>query len=72
MPKIDGRSLDHVTSEYLRLLAVRRVREDHEAPSVVMQSLGLCRTTIYRWLRAYDKQGDEALYSSKSAARFPS
>jgi transposase len=61
MPKIDGRTLDHKTLEHLRKLAVKRVIEDREAPSDVMTSLGLCRTTIYRWLRAYEDEGMEAL-----------
>jgi transposase-like protein len=41
----------------LRTTAVRRVIEDGEAPSVVMQSMGLCRTSIYRWLRRYEDAG---------------
>ncbi len=61
MPKIDGRTIDHKTLEHLRQLAVRRVIEDGEAPSEVMKSLGLCRTTIYPWLRRYEKAGMEAL-----------
>ena len=48
--KIDGRTLDHKTSETIRIMAVRRVQEG-ETPSVVMKSYGLCRTSIYRWLR---------------------
>lgn len=71
MPKIDGRKLDHITSEHLRILAVRRVREDQEKPSEVMQSLGLCRTTIYRWLREYDHNGMAALKSRKAAGPEP-
>jgi transposase len=59
--KIDGRTLDHKTLEHLRITAVRRVVEDHEAPSVVMESMGLCRTSIYRWLRRHQKEGWEAL-----------
>jgi transposase len=59
--KIDGRTLPHKTLEHLRLTAVRRVVEDHEAPSVVMESMGLCRTSIYRWLRRHKKEGWEAL-----------
>jgi transposase len=59
--RIDGRTLDHKTLEHLRLTAVHRVVEDHEAPSVVMQSMGLCRTSIYRWLRRYEDAGLEAL-----------
>lgn len=61
MLKIDGRTLDHKALEHLRILAVKRVVEEGEPPSEVMQSLGLCRTSIYRWLRKYDDQGMEAL-----------
>lgn len=59
--KIDGRILDHKTLEHLRLSAVRRVIEDKEAPSEVMRSMGLCRTSVYRWLRDYEDGGWEAL-----------
>ena len=59
--KIDGRTLDHKTLEHLRTTAVRRVVEDGEAPSLVMQTMGLCRTSIYRWLRRYEDAGLEAL-----------
>lgn len=58
--QIDGRTLTHETSETIRLMAVRRVREG-EAPSAVMKSYGLCRTTIYRWLRAAARGGEAAL-----------
>src|SRR5277367_5978576 len=61
MVKIDGRTLDHKVLEHLRILAVKRVIEDGEAPSEIMKSFGLCRTSIYRWLRQYKDQGMEAL-----------
>lgn len=61
MAAIDGRTLDHKALEHLRILAVKRVVEDGEAPSVVMKSLGLCRTTIYPWLRKFEEQGLAAL-----------
>jgi transposase len=61
MAKIDGRTLDHKALEHLRILAVKRVFEDGEAPSEVMKSMGFCRTSIYRWLRAYMDEGMEAL-----------
>ena len=35
--------------------------EDGETPAAVMQSLGLCRTSIYRWLRQYEDAGLDAL-----------
>jgi len=61
MAKIDGRTLSHKALEHMRILAVKRVVEDGEAPSEVMKSLGLCRTTIYPWLRKHADQGMDAL-----------
>jgi transposase len=61
MARIDGRTLDHKTLEHIRKLAVKRVVQDGEAPSEVMKSLGLSRTTIYPWLRRYRDKGMEAL-----------
>jgi transposase len=58
---MDGRKLSHKALEHMRLLAVRRVMEDGERPSEVMDSLGLCRTSIYPWLRRYKAKGLEAL-----------
>ena len=66
MSKQDGRKIDHGTLEHLRLLAVRRVVIGGEAPSEVMRSLGLCRTSIYLWLRRHARKGEAALRSSKS------
>ena len=71
MAKIDGRTLDHKTLEHMRMLAVRRVIEDGEAPSEVIKSLGLCRTSIYRWLRKYDDRGMEALVEKIAQGREP-
>ncbi len=71
MAKIDGRTLPHKTLEHLRMLAVKRVTEDGEAPSEVMSSLGLCRTTIYRWLRRYEDAGTEALVEKISQGPDP-
>lgn len=71
MAKQDGRKLDHQSLETLRLLAVRRVVEDGEKPSEVMRSLGLCRTSIYPWLRAHRKSGQAALQSRKACGPRP-
>lgn len=70
MTKIDGRTLDHKTLEHLRRLAIQRV-EHGERPGAVVQSLGLYRTSIYKWLRAYRKRGDAALASRKAAGPTP-
>ena len=53
------------------MLAVRRVLEDGEKPSLVMESLGLCRTTIYRWLRTCRDEGLEALVEKICAGPEP-
>jgi len=67
----DGRQLDHETCEHLRLQAVRCVRINGQKPSAVMKVMGLCRTAIYPWLRAYDKGGEESLRGTKSAGPEP-
>lgn len=68
--KIDGRKHDHKTLETIRLMAVRRVHEG-EAPSTVIKSYGLCRTSIYRWLHAEQAGGTEALQSRKHPGPTP-
>lgn len=60
----DGRTLSHETLEELRYRAVASVKAG-ETPSAVMKALGLCRTTIYKWLRAHKQGGDAALAASK-------
>jgi transposase len=70
MERIDGRRLDHRTLEHLRRLAVQRVQSG-EKPSVVVKSLGFCRTSIYKWLRVYRKRGEAALASRKSDGPTP-
>ena len=62
--KKDGRNLTHEVNEYLRVDAVRRVLGG-ENPRRVIDSIGLCRTSIYRWLRAYKLNGDTALKARK-------
>jgi transposase len=70
MKPIDGRTLSHETSEHIRLMAVRRVREG-ERPSDVIRSYGLCRTTIYKWLRTERRGGEAALESRKASGPKP-
>lgn len=70
MTKVDGRTLDHKTLEHLRRLAIQRI-VGGERPSAVMRTLGLYRTSVYKWMRAYRKRGDAALASSKSSGPTP-
>lgn len=70
--KRDGRQLDHATLEEFRLLALRRVKEG-EKPSDVVKSLGMNRTSIYRWLKAASGRGNgERALASKPATGRPS
>jgi transposase len=71
MAKIDGRTIDHEALEFIRRLAVKRVVEDGESPSVVMASFGMCRTSIYPWLRAYEEEGFTALVKKIAAGPEP-
>jgi len=66
--KRDGRTFDHRTLEEIRLMAIERVREG-EAPADVIASYGFNRTTIYKWVNAAAKDGDEALHSTPAAGR---
>jgi transposase len=68
--KIDGRKHDHKTLETIRKMAIRRVREG-EKPSAVIKSYGLCRTSIYRWMRAASAGGLKALNSRKHPGPVP-
>ena len=70
MIKIDGRKLDHKALEHLRELAVKRVRAG-EKPSVVAQSYGFYRTSIYKWLRTFRKHGPARLKSTQSKGPQP-
>ncbi len=62
--------LSHETSETIRRLAVGRVKEG-EAPGEVIKSYGLCRTTIYKWLKAERRGGEAALTARKHPGRRP-
>jgi transposase len=70
--KRDGRTLDHKTPEEFRLLTVRQIREGGR-PSAVVRSLGLNRTSLYRWLRvkAQSGEGELALLSRPVTGRLP-
>jgi transposase len=68
--RIDGRTLSHETSETIRRQAVQRVKEG-EVPSQVIKGYGLCRTTIYKWLRTARRGGAAALAARKHPGRRP-
>jgi transposase len=68
--RIDGRRLSHEVNQTVRRLAVQRVVRGLR-PSDVSRDLGLCRTTIYRWLRAYERDGVRGLAARTHPGRAP-
>lgn len=69
--KIDGRKLTHEQSEYIRIQAVKAVRQRKESPEDVIKTFGLHRANIYKWLKKYDASGFGSLRSSKSKGPAP-
>ena len=53
---IDGRTLTHEQSEYIRESAIQRY-EEGEKPSEIIRSYGLNRTTIYKWIKIAKNEG---------------
>jgi len=68
--KKDGRTIDHKTLEFIRKMAVERVHLG-ERPAEVIESYGMNRTVIYKWLKAAAQPGAglEALDSKNGAGR---
>jgi len=66
----DGRALPREALEKIRIEAVRRVRAG-ERPSEVISSYGLCRTSIYRWMREERCGGEGALRSRRGGGPRP-
>lgn len=62
--------MSHEQNEFIRRMAVQRVR-DGERPSDVIASYGLCRTSIYRWLRQAADGSSPALAARKHPGRSP-
>lgn len=69
--KIDGRKLTHEQSEYIRIQAVKAVRQKKQSPEEVIKSFGLHRGNIYKWLIKYDDGGFAALRSTKAKGPAP-
>ena len=68
MKKIDGRTVDRKALEHIRRTAVRRVA-DGESVTDVMRSYGFERTAFYKWKRAFEQGGEEALLSRTATGR---
>lgn len=68
---MDGRKLTHEQSEYIRIQAVKAVRQKNQSPEEVIKTFGLHRANIYKWLKVYDAKGFGGLQSTKSKGPVP-
>ena len=68
--KTDGRQLHRKALDVIRALALQRIA-DGETVTAVMQSYGLCRTTVYTWRRKLEERGGDVLLSVKPSGRPP-
>ena len=55
------------TTWHSRLLMVRRVQEEGWSVTAVARSAGVSRTTVYRWLDRYAREGEAGLWDRSSA-----
>lgn len=62
----DGRKIPDEVMDHLRRRAVHAIRERGHSPEVVAEVLGFSRSSIYEWLRRYERGGYEALNSGKA------
>lgn len=69
--KIDGRKLTHAQLEYIRIQAIKAVKEDNKSPEDVINTFGLHRSNIYKWLAKFDEGGYEALKGTKAKGPEP-
>jgi len=66
--KRDGRTIDHITLEKMRIAALMSVKKG-QSPEAVIKSLGMSRSCIYKWLAKYQNGGFEALKAKSISGR---
>lgn len=66
----DGRKLDHVTLQAMRLQALKAIREGLDVPSVA-NAYGVNIRSVYRWLADFANGGQEALLAKPIPGRPP-
>jgi transposase len=61
MRKADARTLTPEAQEWLRRRVVAAILNQQMRPTDAARTFGIGRTVIYKWLKAYENEGDRAL-----------
>ena len=56
----DGRKLDHVSLQTMRIQAIKAL-EEGQSPKEVAKSFGVNLRSVYRWMADYAEGGQQAL-----------
>ena len=70
MENFDGRKLNHIAREAIRIRAVQRIL-DGESPEIIAKTLGYHRSAVYQWLKRYEAAGLEGLKYQKIPGKQP-
>lgn len=70
MENFDGRKLNHIAREAIRIRAVQRIIAG-ESPEVIAKTLGYHRSAVYQWLKRYETAGIEGLKYQKIPGKQP-
>jgi transposase len=63
MRKADGRKLSPEAQEWLRCHVLAAILEQQLRPSEAARVFGIGRTVIYKWLHAYENEGERAFHA---------
>lgn len=62
----DARDIPDEAMSYIRVLAVRAIRERGHSPELIAEVYGISRSSIYEWLKRFDESGYAALETRKA------
>ncbi|MCF7996034.1 MAG: helix-turn-helix domain-containing protein, partial [Chromatiaceae bacterium] len=66
----DGRSLDHVSLQTMRIQAVKAI-ENGQTPEAVAAAYGVNVRSVFRWMASYANGGQKALQAKPIPGRPP-
>lgn len=67
----DARKIPDEVMDYIRRLAVHAVVDQHESPERIAKIFHIHRSAIYKWLKWYGRDGEQALDTRKAPGASP-